>query len=262
MADKPSLYVVEKKEVVILIILFVLITVLAFTMGVKYGEKVGHKAAVVEDEAAQELRAENKEAAGGTLGGASASKDGEEAHGQKGSGAIDQHGAKEPGSKAHGAAGHSSAEKGKSGSDDSNPEAAARALPASENEGLDSGSKVAVDRNSDQYLLSALKQEGIEPPGGSSPKAETLPQDVKRVRPGTFVIQVGSHPTRAEAETQLRALKARKVAAEILTPFKDRQGEWHRVVIPGFKAKKEAEKEATALRSSGAVSSFFVWRLP
>jgi hypothetical protein len=54
MSDKPSLYVVEKKEVVILVILFVLVTVLAFTMGVRYGESVGKKAA--KEQAAAEVK--------------------------------------------------------------------------------------------------------------------------------------------------------------------------------------------------------------
>jgi hypothetical protein len=54
MTEKPSLYVVEKKEVIILVVLFVLVTVLSFTLGVRYGESVGKKIAHEQEQAARE----------------------------------------------------------------------------------------------------------------------------------------------------------------------------------------------------------------
>ncbi|MGZ3696063.1 MAG: hypothetical protein ACXWQO_18575, partial [Bdellovibrionota bacterium] len=68
MSDKPSLYVVEKREVVILVVLFVLVTVLAFTMGVRYGESVGKKAAQEQVAAESSHVGSESEATGGTLG--------------------------------------------------------------------------------------------------------------------------------------------------------------------------------------------------
>jgi cell division protein FtsN len=222
MSDKPSLYVVEKKEVIILVILFVLVTVLSFTMGVKYGESVGKKSVKEQVAAEEEAGGQGAEAIGGKLG------DG---------------GADAPGAT-------------------SSPEVATHEERAAPSAAEKSAAREAVDKNSDEYLLNALKESGIEPPGGKAPGDAKLPQDVKRVKSGSYVIQVGSHPTRSEAESQVRQLAAKKVSAEILTPFKDRQGEWHRVVVGSFKTKREAEREAAQLKGRRAITSFFVWRLP
>jgi cell division protein FtsN len=240
MSEKPSLYVVEKKEVVILVVLFVLVTVLSFTVGVRYGESVGKKAALEKQEAQEEVGGKEAESIGGKLGsaghGESAPAHGEthapEAHAE--------HGAEKP----HEAMKESPKDSVKS----EKPEVAA---------GKES------DKNSDEYLLNALKETGVEPPGGKSPENASLPQEVKKApKSGTYVIQVGSHPTRAEAESQIRKLQSKEVKADVLAPFKDRQGEWHRVVLSGYKSKREAEREASQLKSKGAFSSFFVWRLP
>jgi cell division protein FtsN len=120
----------------------------------------------------------------------------------------------------------------------------------------------AVEKNSDEYLLNALKESGIEPPGGKTAADEKLPQEVKKIKSGTYVIQVGSHPTRSEAESQVRQLKAKNISAQILAPFKDRQGEWHRVVVGSFKNRRDAEKEAAQMKARRAILSYFVWRLP
>jgi cell division protein FtsN len=226
MSEKPSLYVVEKKEVIILVILFVLVTVLSFTMGVKYGESVGKKAAKEQVAAEEEAGGHGAEAIGGKLG--------------------------DHGSPAAPAASHGSPEAA------AHEEHAAPAPAVSEKP----ASRDAVEKNSDEYLLNALKESGIEPPGGKAPGDAKLPAEVKRVKSGSYVIQVGSHPTRSEAEAQVRQLAGKKVSAEILAPFKDRQGEWHRVVVGSFKTKRDAEKEAAQLKNRRAILSFFVWRLP
>jgi cell division septation protein DedD len=259
MSDKPSLYVVEKKEVIILVVLFVLVTVLSFTLGVRYGESVGKKLAHEQAQATKELGGAEGGEGGGTLGKAE----------------HDEAGSLEPGAKAPESgtapaaaeAGKGEAPKGEQGAKEehgASPEDAAKTAAAT------SMSHEAVDKTSDEYLLNALKDAGVEPPGGKAPKDAKLPAEMKqpatrvssKIRSGTYVIQVGSHPTRSEAESQVRSLRARKVPAEILPPFKDRQGEWHRVVIGGFKTKRDAEKEAGGLKSKGSILSFFVWRLP
>lgn len=248
MSEKPALYVVEKKEVVILVVLFVLVTVLAFTMGVRYGESVGKKAALSQAQAEGEIGADHAEHTGGTLGatGGGAEHDEEDSHG-----AAAGHGKEAPA--AHGkeaASGH--------GEKTEAPKAVAKSAPEpSEAPGRD-----AADKNSDEYLLNALKDSGVEPPGGKAPNDAKLPSDVKRAKSGAYVIQVGSHPTKGEAESQVRMLSSKKIDAEILAPFKDRQGEWHRVVIGSYKTKREAEKEAGQLKAKGAILSYFVWRLP
>jgi|GEM_PF-5116516 len=272
MSDKPSLYVVEKKEVVILVVLFVLVTVLSFTLGVRYGESVGKKAAHEQDQAAKEHGEAVNESAGGTLGKAVA-PGAHEAKSEHGETKHDEHGeTKAP--EAHGEhaaapAGHDAPKETKAEShgeakheESHSPENAAKTSARSDS--------ASVDKNSDEYLLNALKEAGVEPPGGKSPKSSKLPDDLKeaasparaKAMGGTYVIQVGSHPTRAEADSQVRQLKSRRVSAEILPPFKDRQGEWHRVVIGSYKNKRDADKEAAGLKGKGSIVSFFVWRLP
>lgn len=227
MSDKPSLYVVEKKEVVILVILFVLVTVLSFTMGVRYGESVGKKAAHEQVVAQQETGTAGAEQIGGKLG--------------------EQ--------KAVGAEAPLSEDLPSAPASDSRaaPKPAERPQPPA---------KESVDKSSDEFLLDALKESGIEPPGGKAPNESKLPDEVKRVRSGYYVIQVGSHLTKSEAESQARQLRAKSVSPEILPPFKDRQGEWHRVVVGSYKTKREAEKEAQRLKGRRVILSFFVWRLP
>ena len=229
MSDKPSLYVVEKKEVVVLVVLFVLVTVLAFTMGVKYGESLGQQEKAVKEEYAAEIGAETP--AGGKLGAAE--------------------------EKAHDTHKEASAEAPKGG-EHSKP---AEEKPAPMTEGEVASAQVAAEKNSDEALLDALKSEGVEPPGGKAPGGAELPSEVKMAKVGTYVIQVGSHPTRFEAESQLKSLRAKELSAEILNPFKDKQGEWHRVVIGGFKNKRDADREALALKNKGLILSYFVWRM-
>jgi cell division protein FtsN len=272
MSEKPSLYVVEKKEVIILVVLFVLVTVLSFTLGVRYGESVGKKAAHEQAVAEREQGGEGSDSGAGTLGkgghsdqagslekpeGAAPKADGEHAPAtaERKTESKSPEGKKEE-------TGEAEANKGAS------PEDAAK---HSANVGA---THEAVDKNSDEYLLNALKDAGVEPPGGKAPRDAKLPESVKetaapaasksatRAKSGTYVIQVGSHPTQAEAESQLRSLKSHRVSAEILPPFRDKQGEWHRVVIGGFKSKRDAEKEATGLKGKGSIVSYFVWRLP
>jgi cell division protein FtsN len=258
MAEKPSLYVVEKKEVIILVVLFVLVTVLSFTLGVRYGESVGKKLAAEQEKATREIGAGESEVGGGTLGKTGEHKD-------------------EAGS----------LEKTEKGDNDEKPASKEEKKPEAKEEKIEAKPKDShspeeaakhpaparngtVDKNSDEYLLNALKDAGVEAPGGKAPKDAELPSDVKdapvksvsKARSGSYVIQVGSHPTVNEASGQVRSLKGRHVQAEILPAFKDKQGEWHRVVLGGFKTKKDAEKEATALKSKGSISSYFIWRLP
>ncbi|RZA06791.1 MAG: SPOR domain-containing protein [Proteobacteria bacterium] len=250
MSEKPALYVVEKKEVVILVILFVLVTVLAFTMGVRYGESVGKKSALLQASAAGE-HGEAGDATGGTLG--DTDDEATSSHGEHGKDTKEASGhGKDTGhgkEASHGkeAAGHGDAEAPKAA-----PKAVENAAPGRE----------AADKNSDEFLLNALKEAGVEPPGGKAPNDAELPSDVKKAKSGTYVIQVGSHPTKNEAMSQIRSLSAKKVEASVLAPFKDRQGEWHRVVIGSFKTKRDAEREANQLKAKNAILSYFVWRLP
>lgn len=260
MSDKPSLYVVERKEVIILVVLFVLVTVLSFTMGVRYGESVGKKSAKQFAAAEREQNHDEENPVGGSLGEAGAQAPAPAAAGH------DAHETKvEAKAEAHGEAHDSHAVPAPAPTNDSHAaksvspeEAAKEEAPAK----LSSQVKDAVEKNSDEFLLNALKESGVEPPGGKAPQEAKLPQATKRARSGIYVIQVGSHPTRGEAESQVRNLKSKRLEAEILAPFKDRQGEWHRVVLGSYKTKRDAEKDAKVYKSKGTIISYFVWRLP
>ena len=242
MSDKPSLYVVEKKEVIILVVLFVLVTVLSFTMGVRYGESVGKKSAREQLHAEKEVGQAESVEAGGTLGK-------ETAH--LTTPVEEQHKA------AHGTE-HGSEHVSEN---DAGREVVAHASPE---EAASMGSHTAEkDKNTDAYLLDALKSAGVEPPGGGAPANAELPKEVKKIPSRHYVIQVGSHPARSDAERQAKALSSKKIKAEILKPFKDKQGEWHRVVIDEyFKNKRDAEKEALRLKKKKTIASYFIWRYP
>lgn len=270
MAGKPSLYVVEKKEVVILVTLFIVITVLSFTLGVKYGETIGRREKKIELDA---LSSEKIAAGGGSLKDARPS--GEAALGEDKSATAETD---KEGSKEHDAATmHSVESKSEHGEElakaTHRPETAAelghdeRATKSEKAEMPKTEVKAATkkektDVNSDEYLIDALKENQIESMGAKGAENKELPQETKKPKSGTYVIQVGSHPTKNEADSQLKALKAKRVEAVILPPFKDGQGEWYRVVIQGFKVKRDAEKEAKAYKNKGVILSYYVWKLP
>ncbi|NUM88546.1 MAG: SPOR domain-containing protein [Bdellovibrionales bacterium] len=234
MSDKPSLYVVEKREVVILVILFVLVTVLSFTVGVKYGESIGRRTGRVEMEAEKEHRQQEADKQGGTLGAGEAVSPQEVP-------------AKAPEEQAGGHAEGHAVEPAAS------PEAHAPDAPKLSNETVR-----AVDKNSDEYLLKALRESGVETP---VEKEKKLPSDVKKVKPGSYVIQVGSYPTKRDADQMLASLRKKGVEALILPPFKDQQGEWYRVVVGSYSSRGGAEKDAKQMQGKGLVRSFFVKRI-
>ena len=266
MSDKPSLYVVEKKEVIILVVLFILVTILAFTMGVRYGESLGKKTAVLEMAEEKAHSPGEADKIGGTLVG-EAPKEGAPSG---------EHGVAEPvkpgeqekkeihGEEVH-TGPHGEAAKAAGHGEEHSPESAAKPEEKTEAKKpplATHGAMDAVEKESDEYLLNALKDAGVESPGGAAPKNATLPETVKKIKAGSWLIQVGSHPTLKEAEGQLKLLQSKKVNAQILPPYKDAHGEWNRVVIGEFKNKHDADREAAHLKSKGAFISYFVWRLP
>lgn len=252
MSDKPSLYVVEKKEVVILVILFVLVTVLAFTMGVKYGESVGRKATAEETSASKEHLAGQGEHMGGSLSEAEHAEHDEHAaapeHGEK----AEAHGGHEA-AEAHGEEAKSPEEHAKSSEKEHE-----KAEPAPK----EGKKKSAADHNSDEFLLNALKESGVQAPEDKAGAAASkLPDSVKAPKAGSFVIQIGSFPTKKDAEQQMRLYRGHKLDASILAPIKDKQGEWYRVSIGSYSNRTDAEKDAKLYKAKGLIKSYFVRRL-
>lgn len=271
MADKPNLIVVERREVVIMVFIGFALLALVLTLGIRYGILLGKREAHEMAMAGKEIGEESSAIGTGTLGkGEGAEEKAGDKPAEHGAESKDSHGEASHGEEgkadSHGAAPAEKSAKGE-GSESHSPEAAPK---AARNESAPSHE--VADKSSDEYLLNALKDTGVEPPGGKAPREAKLPDSVKEAKPqtgsaahfpaGSYVIQVGSHPTANEAQAQLRQLKGKKIKAEVLPAFKDRQGEWHRVVLGSYKTKRDAEREASALKSKGSITSYFVWRLP
>jgi cell division protein FtsN len=297
MSSKPSLYVVERKEVVVLVILFVLVTVLAFTLGVKYGETLGRKAFLQDQNVQNKMQDELAGKGGsGLLGESHEAAKSEAPHGEATEPEKDEHGkpaAAEAGHGGHGeGAGHGSPEDAaKTGepkatdehgggshskpTHESSPEEAAQPkvdAAKSNDKSLKDRPKEPVDTNSDQHLLQALQEAGIQPPkGGAGAKAGVassvegkptkLPDEIKTTkmpRVGSFTIQVGSYPTKSDAEQQLKRLKDVQLDAMMLAPVSERNGEWYRVTVGTYTTKTEADKAAKSIQAKGHVKTYFV----
>jgi len=237
MSDKPSLYVVEKKEVVILVVLFVLVTLLSFTVGVKYGESLGRKANIEEKLAEKENDA-HKEIHGGSLGDVqpNAVEEKHEAHAK-----ANDHGTQE-----------------KVDHDSHNDGHTVNTNIITK----DKKKNISVDNDSDEYLLSALKEAGVQPPSDKTESATPkLPEETKAVKAGSYVIQIGSFPTKKDAEQQERLYRSKKLDVSIMSPIKDKQGEWYRVSVGSYSNKSDAEKAARKYKDKGLIKSYFVRRV-
>ncbi len=250
MNDKPSLYVVEKKEVIILVALFVLVTVLAFTIGVKYGESIGKKATHEEQLVSKEHSEELGEGHGGSLG---AEKSPEHLVAAK-----EEHGAEHGAEKAESAHAdaHSAHEEHKAEGEKHDEKAAAPV------ENKDAKKKTSADHNSDEYLLNALKDSGVQAPSDKEELPATkLPTSTKQPKAGVFVIQIGSFPTKKDAEQQAKVYREKKLDVSILAPIKDKQGEWFRVCVGSYGNRENAERDAKHLKDKALIHSYFVRRV-
>ncbi len=272
MSKKPSLFVVERKEVVILAILFILSIVLTFTVGVKYGEIVGRKAAVEEitaDEGLKEAKSNmggalNDEAAHDSTAKVEQGKTKKIAEGAA-TDSKDINSAGEPEKKmeisAEAAAGINADQK-----------SAANELSEMEEDSKKSA-KGLVEVNgggsakdNDEELLNALKDAGIEKKsdGEVEPEAEekSLPAEVvERTNDFAgphFVIQVGSYPTKRDAERHLSRLKAQKLDPRILPSAETKNGRWFRVALGRYDDRNIAVQKARTFKRRGLIKDYFV----
>jgi hypothetical protein len=269
MTKKPSLYVVERKEVVILVVLFVLVTILSFTMGVKYGETSGKKQALDEKAAIEEV-AEAKTEAAGHLGSAPTE--------------TSAHSAAEPApaaSDAHGDGAHAAPEAKPAGHGEEGAAKPALATPSPAvsppaqasvpNKGADSAAESA-----DAYLLNALKEAGIESARRGAAVDESasaekgLPEEVK-AKPSasaapsddSWVIQVASYNTEQEAKRHAERLRARSLEPLIFSGMDSQNGKWYRVALGKYADREKAGQIARNYKSKGWIGSgSFVRRAP
>ena len=283
MSKKPSLYVVERKEVVILVILFVLVTILSFTVGVKYGEEAGRSSAVEEQMAGTKFDVHG--GAGGTL---TAKTEAHTApHGKSEHKAEGTHSpATAHSDDAAGGKGGHAPKVAHSPTANSHGETAAHHTPApapsaphgviGKPTSFDLGNQAAAPKkappsprvDTDEYLLNALKEAGINNDDGEE---ETPPEELKHSSrklppvsktPGSnsshYVIQVGSFPTETDAKKHVAKLRARRLNPRILPSVEGKGGRWFRVAIGKFKRRSQAIRKAKNYRNDGMIDNFFV----
>lgn len=268
MSKKPSLFVVERKEVFILAILFVLSIVLTFTVGVKYGEIVGRKAAMEEITAEEGLK-EASSNRGGTLGDEAGDGAGSKSESTTKLDAKHSSEAKEGSSPTEEGDEHTQAEaketEADKGHDSLDTQASANAPSADSEEST--GEVDGSVKDSDAELLEALKKAGIEKKSeGEAPDAE--PEKTESIEVAEeasadfsgphFVIQVGSYPTKRDAERHFTRLQSQNLDPRILPSVQTKNGRWFRVAVGQYESRGDAMEKARAFKRQGLIEDFFV----
>ncbi len=249
MAKKPSLYIVERKEVILLIILFILVTVLSFTVGVKYGESFAGKGALEKANFKKKLLGAT--GSGGHLGevvstvkSLMGNDDAQNLAGENKTGSVGQARKNETKKTANKKTNES-----------------AKTLFAS---GLKKGRKqpkATLTSTSDEYLLEALKKAGME---STSTKRKKLPLKIKGRSGVRYVIQVGSFPSEKDATRYIRQLrtKSKKLDFFILDPTGSSKDQpWFRVATGKFSRYKLAEKRGKEYKKKGFIKNYFVRKI-
>jgi cell division protein FtsN len=88
---------------------------------------------------------------------------------------------------------------------------------------------------------------------------DTSPPAANRLAPdGKYTLQVGSHPTMVEAKTQLSALEGEGLEPYLRHVNLKGKGQWYRIYIGGYGSKEDAEEAGKQLQSKKVVQSFIV----
>ncbi len=248
MSKKPSLFVVERKEVFILGLLFLLSVALTFTVGVKYGEIVGRKAAMEEITAKEGLR-EARPIEGSTLGS-------ENKVGKK----IEEQSVLDPSQPADNSNKNTKDTKDQSSIEsDIESDIEPGTVEVEPNYADPKGSV----EDSDVELLEALQKAGIEKrteEGVDEPATDrtgSLEKELVFTGPH-FVIQVGSYPTKRDAERHIRRLQSQSLEPRILPSIESKNGRWFRVALGKYESRSSALKTARSYKQEGLIKDFFV----
>ncbi|MGK5087821.1 SPOR domain-containing protein [Bdellovibrionota bacterium FG-2] len=75
---------------------------------------------------------------------------------------------------------------------------------------------------------------------------------------GKYALQIGSFPSRAEAETKLKDLGSSGLAGSVHEADVKGKGTWYRVYLGAFATKKVAEKAAESLQQKKTIDHFVV----
>lgn len=79
---------------------------------------------------------------------------------------------------------------------------------------------------------------------------------------GKYTLQVGSHPSLGEAQTQMTNLEALGLQPYLRSVELKGKGVWHRIFIGGYSSKEEADKAGRQYKATKRISSFIVANRP
>lgn len=271
---KPSLYVLERKELIILVVLFLVATIAMFAAGVKYGKIVGKDTAMIEKNAKEEMVEHGKMTGHGGVGAAghadSSGHDGGHADShatteKKSDAPADGHGAvhadSAQGDSSAGAPGDSEDAHGAGAVEDADsPEAMAMHSEAAKQAEKDASIPINA-KDSDEVLLEALQKAGLD--SKSADHQASLPEDEKlsALAGPIYVIQVGSFPTRSDAERQKNFLNQKNLETRVMDPVQQKNGTWYRVVMGQYRSMSAANSDAMKYKQAGIIKSYFVRKI-
>lgn len=87
---------------------------------------------------------------------------------------------------------------------------------------------------------------------------EQIPAASRKAPEGNFTLQVGSHQTLAEARDQVDALEVLGMQPHLRPVDLKGKGRWYRVYLGGFATREEAENEGLQMKAKHAIESFLV----
>ncbi len=95
-------------------------------------------------------------------------------------------------------------------------------------------------------------------PGDSSPVKTAIHEAVSSLVTGKYTLQVGSHQNKDEAEEQIHLLEEHGLKPFLRTVDLKKKGQWHRVFVGGFESKEDAEKTGKRFKAENVIVSFVV----
>ena len=227
MEPKQRLFIYDRKEMAVLVLLGVMVALFAFTLGVHLGKRVGPpNLAHVENEAATPVQTEadklpeNPEIAVQASGVPDAVDEG-----------LDK-------------ALHDEVAKTGIQLDQARPVDLPKKTK-SKNGGATSGAQPAEQGDAKSEVAKHSVTPAIH---------ETAHEPVS----GKYTLQVGSHRNKEEAEEQVHLLEEQKLKPFVRAVDLKTKGRWYRVFIGGFETKEEAESAGKRFKAENVVVSFVV----
>lgn len=93
-------------------------------------------------------------------------------------------------------------------------------------------------------------------------KSEKTVQSESSIKAGRYTLQVGSYPSLHEAEPELLKLNENGLRAEVREVDITGKGKWFRLFVGQFESVKDAEKAGKSFKQERRISEFVVVRAP